>query len=340
MRCRTRFVAMLAAGAAGLAITASAASAAAGGYVEVYRSNVFPADSSVYASASNHTPVTIAVARGGAVVAQTPSAKDYAYIAKFSALAGDEIRVDAASGRLATYAFDGLPSMDATTCQGATTFSGIKSPGAALDRPVAYKRTGDPYAPDHYMNGTLTSLNGNAFGGTWPSPLTSNYALAFSQSLPLASGWIASSYNETLVPTCPVVPPTPPPAPPPAPKPITTPPGTDVVDPVLTFALPTSIKHGAIKALKAGTFELSFSVNEPGKIKARLGLKKGKKTTTIATGSSKVAKAGKVHLKFKLSKAGKKALKKLKKAKLVLTVITSDAAGNTTTSTKSFSTTG
>jgi hypothetical protein len=94
---------------------------------------------------------------------------------------------------------------------------------------------------------------------------------------------------------------------------------------VLGRALPPTA--AVYKALIAGTFNASVTVDEPGTITQTLAAGK----TVVGSASKRATTAGTVVLKLKLSASGRRPLSSSRSAKLTLTTRLRDAAGNART---------
>ncbi|HEX5927286.1 MAG TPA: hypothetical protein VFY45_25950, partial [Baekduia sp.] len=179
------------------------------------------------------------------------------------------------------------------------------------------------------------------YSGSFAKDLTTGWTVKASQGRELAADFTVFDAVDAVVgEDCPVDQPPMVPAPePPAPTPVEppTPPApapsapvapvavapVDTVAPLGRLTVRTKLA-AAYKALIAGTFAVSVTVNEPGTITTSLA--SGKKT--LATASKGITKAGTATLRFGLSKSSRRRLAASKSTKLTLTTRVRDAAGN------------
>jgi hypothetical protein len=306
---------------------ASSASAATRMYVSTARDAGGAASVSGYAF-DGLTQVVDAfrldVVRDGSTVA-TASASGFVVVSLASLRPGDQVTltdVDSAAVRSAT--FTGQPTLMAPSC-GAAAFAGTREEGATVDVSVAGAATVEVF-------GSGTDLAG-AFAAV-PAPGATVQA---SQARAIDAGFTVFDAVSAAVGGCPqatpaVVPPAAPVAGPAlvvAAPAVTSAPAADAVAPLGRATLRAALLKpaAAYKALVAGTFAASVTVNEPGTITQTLAA--GGKP--LATVSKRVAKAGTVTVTLKVSKAARRRLGAGTAVRLTLTTTLRDPAGNVRT---------
>lgn len=270
--------------------------------------------------------------RGGVAVATT-QAPDFVLITPPSLLPGDEIVfTDTTTSATHTATFTGNPTLTAPSC-GTSAFSGARDEGATVDVSASM---GSETVPTVQRFGP-----GTTYSGSFAKALTTGWTVQAAQGRVIdAEFTVFDALSVVVGGTCPVLtPPQDPPAPP-APAPVL--PAPPVAEPAPPASVPSGLPAladtvaplgrltvrtkpaAAYKALVAGTFIVSVTVNEPGTITERLLAGK----TTIATASKSVKKAGAVTLRLTLSKSGRRRLALSKSATLTLTTRLRDTAGN------------
>jgi hypothetical protein len=285
----------------------------------------------------------LSLQRGGTEIASANGAYGSAYV-NVAPQTGDVVHIER-SGVVRDVTFDGRPSFDpAVVCAGSKTLSGLRTATATLQSSGSYNPNGDPYAVGNSQHGTSPQLSGANWSVSLERALTKGenvYASFYDDSSDVS---ISSSLVQA-VGDCPA---------PPAPTtttPVTTTKKPDVTKPVVSLALGTiNSGPGALDRLvKSGQIVTTLDVSEPGTVTQLLVLDNGgtlpasaavkKPAVKLGRGSKVVKVAGKVKVSVKLTKAGKRALRRVKRAKLVLVTTVADTAGNKTTTTKRFSAT-
>ncbi|MBJ7331653.1 MAG: hypothetical protein JHC95_17290 [Solirubrobacteraceae bacterium] len=343
---RRRLAVTLALGAAAGAVCAPAANATTGLQLSTFPAGQFsylPADAtggfggaSDSRDATGENVRTVQLRGGVEIAAQTRTSQTGGSV---SVKSGDVFNVlDTTTGdTILSYTYDGRPSLDATTCVGQTAFSGQRTG----DSEIWLQETGSlsEYMKGTYQNGKLGTSGTGTFSGQFPRALTAGRFLLMVQTLRVtdttgANAWI-EIYSSSAVAACPVPPVD---APKPTPAPDTTKP--TVGKAVLPKGNALKLANFLIKG-----FSTTVTINEPGTVTQQLFLNNGAKLTAktaakskkkakpvlLAKGSTVSKVAGKVKVKIKATKAGKKAIKGKRTVKAILVTTVKDLAGNTST---------
>jgi hypothetical protein len=283
--------------------------------------------------------LAVSIIRNGITVYRDVENNGWAGLSQVPSV-GETVTLEAPVGTLVgSVVYDGLPSIDPTVCAGSTNFSGSNSSGDIVEgfytgRVLRY----DPYGhiigthQTSFGEAQVKSLTGATFGGSFLTPLTLGQDVGAVESLktPLANEatYTYTSEYERPVGGCP--PPPPPPYVPPAP-------------PVLSGSL---FKLGATtirKLLRLGWGD-QVSINQPGTIVQDVYLDTGKlpahasargkrhakpapPALLLARGVTTAKAAGTVRIKFSLTARGRRKLKTLKRAKVVVITTLTTASG-------------
>ncbi|MDQ8047227.1 MAG: hypothetical protein AAGC46_12650 [Solirubrobacteraceae bacterium] len=251
---------------------------------------------------------------------------------------------DAISGTVyATATYDGRPAFDpATACVGSKTFAGLRTGNALVTDLYAYRWAPRNSTPGYgssstrlirtdINNGTLSTLSGEAFTGTFERPLAAGAIVAASSTYLASPSLTVYASTERTVGGCP---------PPPAPQVVQSAPLKDTVAPKATITATT--KHAKSLTLKKlASPGLSFSVtsNEAGTVTAVLNLstpskKKSKpaKVVSLSTVTAPITAGKPLSVLLAVTKKQKKQIAKAgRKSSLVAHVTVTDAAGNVAT---------
>jgi len=214
--------------------------------------------------------------------------------------------------------YDGLPTLDPSTCVGSTTFEGNNTSGFTVEGSyVTYTLLSAKHHDIKESNrgqAQVKSLTGTSFGGSFLAPISAGATVTAKEELktPLAGEATYVYISERTEPankTCPA-PPSPPPPPPP--PPLVTP---------LAGALVTLGHTGIRTVLKLG-YRDHVSINQAGTVTQELFLRGGKLPATaarrhkktppallLARGTAKASAAGTVSVVLKLTAAGRRKLK-------------------------------
>ena len=266
------------------------------------------------------------VVRDGSTVA-TASASGFVVVSLASLRAGDQVTltdVDTAAARSAT--FTGQPTLVAPSC-GAAAFSGTREEGSTVDVSVAGAATVEVFGSGTDLAGAFGAVPG--LGATVQASQARAIDAGFTvfDAVSAAVGGCPQAAPAVVPPAAPVAVPAPVVAAPVAPAPAPAP--ADAIAPLGRATLRAALLKpaAAYKALVAGTFAASVTVNEPGTITQTLAA--GGKP--LATVSKRVVKAGTVTVTLKVSKAARRRLGAGKAVRLTLTTTLRDPAGNVRT---------
>jgi hypothetical protein len=340
----------LALGLAGLATCASAASAAPGVVFVNGSDGAFVA----YHDDTNGGAPHINVVRGGTVLAQAdgfassggtfdgttypPSREaDLSLPNRGTLAAGDQLQV-VMDGTTQTFTYDGLPTINADACNGATTFTGAIAAGATKIEASGWM-SGLGSANGN-INGTVAQ-SGTTYKATLASPVKTGDFVYIDATTTQNGIDVISDTSAKAAATCPA-----PPAPAPAPKPVTKaalPLATQIVNGLQAtlgtqatllskLDITTLAGHSAVNVpftfLVPGTVSFTWTVSGAGTRSAVAAkAKKKAKTLKIASGKKTSKVAGTAKVKLKLSKAGKKLLRDSKKLRVTFTASFTPAGG-------------
>jgi hypothetical protein len=272
------------------------------------------------------TEVVLEVVHAGVVVGQDSGhGGEGAYISPGPQV-GDELVFEAPKGNLiARFAYDGLPTMDATVCAGSPNFSGANSPGFTVEGKVVTKTIVAPYHHSPYVHESgfseaqVKSLSGTTFGGAFIAPLTSSETVTAIESLktplPGEATFTYTSTTERPVGACPAPPVVPPPPPP----------------PIFSGSIAKLFSSKIGSFLKSGARD-QVSITVPGTVTQDLYLVGGKLPATaasnkhkrqppallLARGSATASAPGKVTVQLRLTNKGRQKLKGAHRLKTVL----------------------
>jgi len=323
------------AGLLALAACSFAATASAKSVPPVYKLTItegettLPEDAIEYTSgnASDESQVQVSIVRGGLVVARSHPNNGDTGMSQVPEV-GDVVNLESPVGTVVgSVVYDGLPSMDPTVCAGSTNFSGQNTlgetvKGKTVALAVQIEKYGSSIEESTFQHAQVTMLSGTTFGGSFLAPLALGQTVTAIESLetPLAAGAVFDYVSENSRPVggCPpvVVPPPPPPPPPPALQ------GTLLKLPHFTI----------LSLLKSGWHD-HVTINQPGTVTQDLYLeggtlpafaatsgrhKKPHPAMLVAHGALVASSAGTVTVRLKLTVKGRRKLKSLKHARLVL----------------------
>jgi hypothetical protein len=230
---------------------------------------------------------------------------------------GDTVVLESPAGHVIdSDVYDGMPTIDPSTCVGSTNFEGDNTSGFTVEG--SYVTITVVSARDHkwtrsgFGQAQVKTLTGTSFGGNFLAPIAPGATAMVTESLKSAlpeeaTYTYVSERVEPANATCPA-----PPAPP-APAPLVTP---------LQGAL-VALGHSKIKLVLKSGYRDSVSVNQAGTITQDLYLRGGKLPATaashhkkktppamlLARGTAKVSASGTVSVVLKLTTAGRRKLK-------------------------------
>lgn len=211
--------------------------------------------------------------------------------------------------------YDGLPTIDPSTCVGSTNFEGENTSGFTVEgsyitytllsaRKHEVERSG-------FSQAQVKTLTGTSFGGNFLAPINAGATVMVSESLKSAlPGEATYTYiSERVEPanaTCPA------PPPPPAPRPLVTPLQGTLV----------ALGHSKIKLVLRSGYRDNVSINQAGTVTQDLYQRGGKLPATaashhkktppavlLARGVARATAAGNVSVVLKLTAAGRRKLK-------------------------------
>jgi hypothetical protein len=325
--------------AAALAMMASPAAASA---APIYSINVIEGSttSPSYSESGTYGYVNgpaaesrITITHAGAVVAENTG--PFAIVPQVPQV-GDVVTLESPpkSAGSVSITYDGLPTMDATVCAGSSNFTGQRDAAFAVQGGFFTLAT-TPYHGEAFTSATafgtarVTALAGSSFAGSFPSALTTAQTVYASQeqksTLPGGATLEYFSENERPVGACPAAAVTP--------AVIAAPPAKL---PALKGALLKLTLPSILKLLKSGWL-IHVSINQPGTVIQDLYLQNGKlpaqasrhepAATLVARGATTAKKAGTVTVHVRVNTKGRRALKHLKHAKLVLITTLRSSSG-------------
>jgi hypothetical protein len=289
------------------------------------------------------------VVRGGALIA-TATAQFYA-VASVVPAAGDVVTItDVEAGTARATVLSGRPSLAASVCGAAATFSGLRDAGSTLRLTAALDDGSSARTNVNRVRTRTFFGDGDGFAGSFGMTLSPAWVVSLSQARSVDPGFTVFSDATRPVGACPSpdggtrlpIRVRPLPA---APKP-----ASPIKDTILPFAKLTppaalSSPRAAFRALLLGTFTTRLLVSEAGTVRQTVYLDDGarlpkptatpaakrkaaRKPTVIAQGSVTVKRPSVVTVKVKLSKKGRARLRRAKSTRLALVTVIEDQAGN------------
>jgi hypothetical protein len=286
------------------------------------------------------------VVRGSALVA-SETAQYYA-VASVVPAAGDVVTItDVEAGTSRATVLSGRPSLAASVCGAAATFSGLRDAGATLRLTAALD---DGSSARTNVNRVRTQTffgDGDTFAGSFGLTLSPAWVVSLAQARSVDPGFTVFSDLTRPVGTCAPAPggrtprvPVPPVRP--APRPVS--PIKDTIPPFARLTPPAALSspRAAFRALLGGTFTARLLVSEAGTVRQTVYLDDGarlpkatatavarkKKPTVIAQGAVVVKKPSVVTVRIKATKKGKARLRRRASTKLALVTVIKDKAGN------------
>ncbi|MGA9285961.1 MAG: hypothetical protein WBV85_11025 [Solirubrobacteraceae bacterium] len=279
-----------------------------------------PADTieRVSASASQNAEVSVSLTHNGLVVA-LDTGEGYAGLSQVPQV-GDVVTF-ASQGFTTAVTYDGLPTIDPTVCVGSNNFSGQRTLGYTVEG--GYYTVTPARRHIYHSQNTLAQiqvLSGSAFGGSFLNPLLSGdtvYAVeSLTSSLPGGATFTYTSENDRPVGGCP-----PPPPPPP-------------VSLALAGAFSKFTRISISKLLRSG-WPTHVMINQPGQIVEDLYQHSGavpafaatskhkrprkeRKVVLLARGTATANAAGIVTVTVRPTSAGRRLLRHVHSAKVVL----------------------
>jgi hypothetical protein len=261
-------------------------------------------------------PVAVSIVRNGTTVYKNEG-YGWASVPQVPA-PGETVVLESPIGHVVgSNVYDGLPTIDPSTCVGSTNFEGENTSGFTVEgshitdtvlsaRKHEVERSG-------FGQAQVKSLTGTSFGGDFLAPIPAGATVMVTESLKTAlTGEATYTYvSERVEPanaSCPV------PPPPPPPPPLITPLHGGLV--ALGHAkIQTVLKSGYrdhISINQAGTITQELFLRGSGKLPATASSHHKKKpppALLLARGTAKASAAGDVSVVLKLTAAGRRELK-------------------------------
>ncbi|GEM_PF-1203278 len=271
-------------------------------------------------------PVAVSIVHNGTTVYKSEGDNGYASVPQVPQ-PGETVVLESPIGHvIGSDVYDGLPTIDPSTCVGSTNFEGNNTSGFTVEgsyvtytllsaRKREVKRSG-------FGQAQVKSLTGTSFGGSFLEPIASGATVMATESLKTSlPGEATYTYvSERVEPanrTCPA------PPPPPSPPPLVTP---------LAGALVT-LGHTKIHTVLKSGYRDHVRINQAGTITQDLYLRGGKlpavaasahkhhKTPPallLARGTATAGAPGTVVVVLKLTAAGRRKLKKSRHVSAIL----------------------
>jgi hypothetical protein len=263
-------------------------------------------------------PVAVSIVRNGTTVYRDEGDDGWASVPQVPQ-AGETVVLESPIGHVVgSNVYDGLPTIDPSTCVGSTNFegentSGFTVEGSHITYTVLSARRHD-IERSGFGQAQVKSLTGTSFGGAFLAPIPAGATVMVTESLKTAlSGEATYTYvSERVEPanaSCPA-----PPLPPP-PPPLVTPLHGGLV----------ALGHAKIQTILKSGYRDHISINQAGTITQELFLRgSGKLPATasshhkkkkpppallLARGTAKASAAGDVSVVLKLTAAGRRKLK-------------------------------
>jgi hypothetical protein len=288
-------------------------------------------------------PVAVAIIHGGTTTYKTGEGNGSAWGDEVPQ-PGDTVVLESPVGHtVASEVYDGMPTIDPSTCVGSTSFEGDNTAGFTVEGWYAINTLEHPYhrSPERkesdFQLAQVKTLTGTSFGGSFLQPIPAGATVTAKESLKsqLASETTFVYESERVEPaneTCPV-----PPAPVSPPPPLVTP---------LRGALVNLHRATILGLLKSGWSD-HVSINQAGTITQDLYLRGGRlpasaasarkhhrSTPTdmlLARGTAKASAAGTVGVLLKLTSAGRRKLHGAKHLNAILLTTLRTANGQVDT---------
>ncbi|MBI5106939.1 MAG: hypothetical protein HZB46_18485, partial [Solirubrobacterales bacterium] len=213
------------------------------------------------------------VVRAGSVVA-TSTGHEWGTWVETLVQPGDElVYTDLDSGQAQQVTVTGRPAFDASVCGTPGSVSGTRDPDGAVDL-GAYLYFGPYGSRNDYLEGAVTTLSGEQFAGSYPKVLAPEWRVHVTQTRKLPGDVVFTTSTSRKVGACapPAAAPAVVPVPAPAPKP-----PVDTGRPAGKLDVPKAVfaPAAAFRALSAGVFTTTVTVDEPGTVTQTLYLDNG-----------------------------------------------------------------
>lgn len=269
-------------------------------------------------------PVAVAIVRNGTTVYRSEG-EGWAGVPQVPQPGDTVVLESPVHDVIGSTVYDGLPTIDPSTCVGSANFEGNNTSGFTVEGSYVVDSLVTPYKRStevkhsNFGQAQVKSLTGTSFGGSFLAPIPSGATVAAKESLktPLSGEATYTYVSERVEPankTCPAPPPPPPPPP--------------VVVPLHGGLL--IVGHTKIHTvLKSGLRDV-VSINQPGTVTQDLYLRGGtipavaarkhhaKPAMLLARGTASAGAAGTVTVVLKLTAAGRRKLRSLRHANAIL----------------------
>jgi hypothetical protein len=282
-------------------------------------------------------PVAVSIVSGGTTIYKNEG-YGWASVPQVP-LPGQTVELESPIGHVVgSDVYDGLPTIDPSTCVGSTNFEGDNTSGFTVEGSyitlTLLSARKHEVKPSGFGVAQVKSLTGTSFGGSFLAPIAPGATVMVTESLKSAlPGEATYTYvSERVEPanaTCPAPPPPPPPAP--------------LVTPLSGVLV--SLGHSKIKLVLKSGYRDRVSINQAGTVTQDLFLRGGKlpaaaashhkrKTPPallLARGVTKTSAAGTVSVVLKLTAAGKRKLKSARSLNAILLTTLRTAGGQVDT---------
>ncbi|HTW42305.1 MAG TPA: hypothetical protein VMD79_08315 [Solirubrobacteraceae bacterium] len=270
--------------------------------------------------------VAVAIIRNGTTVYKSEGNEGYANVPQVPQ-PGETVVLESPVGHvIGSDVYDGMPTIDPSTCVGATTFEGDNTSGFTVEGSyVTYTLLSAKhrrYNESNFSQAQVKTLTGTSFGGSFLTPIPSGATVTVKESLKTQlSGEATYTYiserTEPANKTCPT------PPPPPPPPPLVTP---------LAGAL-VALGHTKIHLILKSGYRDHVRINQAGTITQDLYLRGGKLPAVaasahkhhkippallLARGTATSSGAGTVGIVLKLTPAGRRKLKASRRVSAIL----------------------
>ena len=305
--------------AVGLALLVPAAASATS--VSVVRDGTY---NFINAQGGEGHQTSISLQRAGAVIAA--SSDSWGTSVDVLAQPGDVITASVDGQQVFNQTFDGRPTLDASVCGNATSFSGLRSATSTVNQVGAYLPNSNAtnYDPLAHAVGTVASTSGDTFSGTFDSAIGPDWTVAAGTE-DVIDGVSYFSYNSRAVGACapavvPVI----------APAPDSTAP-TGYLAAGLPFrgGMAALLGGRAVSTVMVGeagvTVTQALYLNDGAKLPARAAAKR--KPTLLARGGAVSKHAGAVRLKLHATKKAR-TMRHKRTVRVAIVTTLRDRAGN------------
>ncbi len=256
----------------------------------------------------------VEVVRGGGVLAAADSTGVDVLLSAAGAAPGDTVRLLRNGVEVAALTLDGRPAFTETLCGATTSWAARRTDATWAIAKVSLFRF-----PFGTLDGTVTALDGDAVSGTFAQATSAADHALIAQSkvaggitYEIASSRPVGLCAADLVPRLPL---------PELPAPL-----RDTTAPSGALRLPRMVLRASFLARGA---TLKVTPSEPAVIAVNVFLRQGTKRILVATGAAAAYSAATTKIKVTPTRAGKRHLRRPRRAALLVRTTLTDAAGNT-----------